>query len=305
MKVEGNTVLVTGANGFVGTRVVRRLLSKGARVRAMARRPGEMESLVQEGAVEVVGDLTDAPTARDAANGVDVIVHCAATAGGEPELIRHINWQGTRSMLEAARAARVSRFVHISTVSVYDFSANPALIDEDALLKSSGDPYGWTKADADKEVLTESRAGLPVVILRPPAILGAHATSTWAVKIPKLIRDGKLPLPADGLNTWSWVHIENLVDAVVLALEEDRATGRIYNVVDGHSMWRAFTDDLRKWFDAPPLRETPREELKPGQYWTGRYAAERIHDELGWIPRRTYAEGMAEGEAAWREGSVF
>lgn len=300
MEIRGATALVTGANGFVGSRLAKRLLAEGVKVRAIARRPGEVAEITGAGGEEVVGDFADASTAKKAATGVDLVVHCAATGGPDLDATRAVNTTGTRTMLAAAKSARVKRFLQISTVAVYDLTSDPELVDEDAALKTEGDPYGITKAEADVAVFEAIASGLPATILRPTAILGVHPTSTWAVKIPSRVREGKLPLPADGRNTWSWVHVENLGDAVLLALGNDAALGRAYNVVDGHSTWRSFTDDIRRWFAAPPLTSRPREELVPGQYWTGRFASDRLRRELGWTPRLSYWDGMAEAEAYWR-----
>ncbi|MFN8177707.1 MAG: NAD(P)-dependent oxidoreductase [bacterium] len=300
MQIRGTTALVTGANGFVGTRLSRRLLEKGAAVRALVRKAGGSGELAAAGATEIVGEFTEAGAAREATAGVDVVVHCAAAFGPDLAGARAVNEGGTRKLVAASRAAGAKRFVQISTVAVYDLAANPPFVDEDSPLKTEGDAYGITKAEADLVVLEAIAAGFPATILRPVAILGVHPTSTWSIKVPERVRDGKIPLALDGRNTWSWVHVENLADALVLALEKDAAIGRIYNVVDGQSTWRAFTDDIRRWFGASPLPTKSREELVPGQYWTGRFSSERLRRELGWTPRLSYWDGMGEAEAYWR-----
>jgi dTDP-glucose 4,6-dehydratase len=227
-------------------------------------------------------------------------VHCAATAGPEIGPVRKVNVDATRTLLDASRAAGTARWLHISTGAVYDFTKNPPLVSEDAPLKTDGDPYGLTKAQGDLAVLEAVTQGLHATILRPVAILGFHPTSTWAVRIPMRVRDGAIPLVGDGMNTWSWVHVENLVDATMLALESDIAVGRVYNVVDGQATWRAYTDHVRRWFDTPPLPSTPREEMPPGAYWTGRLSSERLRHELAWKPQLTYEDGMAEAEEYWK-----
>lgn len=146
------------------------------------------------------------------------------------------------------------------------------------------------------------RRGLPVVILRPGAILGAHSSSTWAVKIPNLIRQGKFPLRDDGRGRLPWVHIEDLVTAVVLALTRTEATNRVYALADGHWTWREYIDDVRRWFAVaplPPVPSTPPDANKLTEIFTGRFLAERIRAELGYRPQHTYADGMAEAAAWW------
>ena len=119
--------------------------------------------------------------------------------------------------------------------------------------------------------------------------------------MPGRIREGKMPLQIDGGNTYAYVHVENLVDAILLSIENDQALGQIYNVVDGHTTWLAFTDQIRGWFDAPPLPTIPQEEVAPGAYWTGRFAAEKIRNELGYSPRQSYQDGMDEARVYWQK----
>src|SRR5262245_47611335 len=133
--------LVTGASGFVGGRVVKRLLRQGISVRAIVRETAE---LPPDERIEIVrGDFVDPETARRAVEGAQAVIHCAATAGPELEPVRRVNVDGTRALADAALEQRVQRFVQISTISVYDREGRPA-IDEDSPLKTSGDPYGFT-----------------------------------------------------------------------------------------------------------------------------------------------------------------
>lgn len=293
-------VLLTGGNGFVGSRIARRLAGAGRRVRAIVREKGAAPELSEAGVgswvEEIEGDFTATEVAEKATRGASAVIHCAATVGPDMETARRVNVEGTRTMVEAALRARVRRYVQISTVSVYA-RIPEELLDENAPLKQEGDPYGFTKADADRVVLEAMERGLPAVILRPGAILGLHRTSTWAVKVPQRIRDGQTKLRGDGREPIPWVQIQDLVDAVLLALDDDRAVGRIYNVADGHTTWRRYTDDVRAWFGAPPLEETPVTEF--GEYWMGRFDASRIRRELGYAPRRSYEQGMGEAAEYW------
>jgi nucleoside-diphosphate-sugar epimerase len=294
------TVLLTGGNGFVGSRVARRLLARGHRVRAIVRRAGAAPELRHPLTEEIEGDFIDPAVARRAAEGCGLVVHCAATAGPDPETVRRVNVDGTRSVLEAALAAGATRYIHVSTLSVYAHGDAPA-VDEDAPLETSGHPYGVTKAEGDRLVLEAIRGGFRATILRPGAILGVHPTSTWAVKVPQRIRDRQVKLRIDGQDLLPWVHVEDLVDSVLLAIADDRATGRVYNMADGHVTWRRYTDDVRAWFGTPPLDVIPREEVPAGDYWAARYDAGRIRVELGYAPRRSYEEGMEEARLHWRQ----
>ncbi len=289
-------VLLTGGNGFVGSRLARRLAVEGRRVRAIVREPGSEPELANARVEEIAGDFARPEVAGPAARGADAVIHCAATVGPDLETARKVNVEGTRAMVEAALAAGVRRYVQISTIAVYA-RAPKELLDEGAPLKEDGDPYGLTKAEADRVVLDAMKRGLPAVILRPGAILGVHRTSTWAVKMPARIRDGQVKLRGDGRETLPWVHVENLADAVLLALAEPRAVGQAYNVADRDASWREYTDEVRGWFGTPPLEAIPEAEF--GGYWMGRFDASRIRSELSYRPRRSYRDGMDEAAAHW------
>lgn len=295
MQLEGTTVLVTGANGFVGGRVCRRLAAGGAEVRALVRRPGEADVLDADGITEVEGDFTDPADAARAVQGIAVVVHCAATAGADLEATRHVNTEGTRTLVDACRAAGVGRFVHISTGSVYD-RAGRDLVDESTPRVTDGDPYSLTKAEAEQVVEEAAEAGLAATILRPPAVLGWGPTSTWGQRFPEMLRDGEFPITPNPRTTHSWVHVDDLADAVAVAIEDDRAVGRTYNVVGGHGTWQQYIDAVRAIVDGdqdPFAGEQP-------PAWEGRFDGSRLRDELDLTPGRTFDEAMAEVAEHWR-----
>jgi UDP-glucose 4-epimerase len=155
-------------------------------------------------------------------------------------------------------------------------------------------------------VLEAMLRGLSAVILRPGAILGVHPTSTWGVKAPTRVRDRVMKLRGDGREPMPWVHVENLVDAVLLVLQDDRAVGRVYNVADETHSWREFTDEIRGWFGTAPLDSIPEAEVaEQGGYSVTRFDAARLRGELGYRPRRTYRDGMDEAAEHWaREGAT-
>jgi len=300
MNFSGATILVSGGTGFVGSRVALRLAALGSRVRAIVRRTGATPELREAGIEEIEGDFIERDVAGRAAVGADLVVHCAATSGPDLDLVRRANAEGTRSMVDASLAAGCWRYVHISTCSVYR-TDGLTLVDEEAPLKDAGDPYSVTKAEADRIVLDASARGLHAVILRPGAILGVHPTSTWAIKMPARVRDRLIKLAIDGMNTLPYVHVDDLVDAVLLGLSDERAVGRVYNLADGHMTLKEYTDEVRSWFGTPPLEVIPKEEVPAGGYWMGKFDGRRIRAELNYAPRRTYAEGMAEAGRHWRK----
>lgn len=293
MRLPHATVVVTGANGFVGSHACERLAAEGAEVRALVRRPGETPELRRRHVTEVEGSFADPDDAAAAVEGADALVHCAATVGSDLEQVRAVNVEGTRTIVGAAAAAGVGRIVHISTAAVYDDERRPGTVTEDApKTADTSSPYAITKAEAE-DAAQQAAGGARLVVLRPPVILGAHPTSTWGTKVPQRIRDGKWPLKRDGMGTFAWVHVSDLVSAVLRALEEERARGA-YNVVGDHRNWRDYVERVRSWFpDAPP---PPRES---GWVWPGTYAAEKARRDLGWAPVVTFDQAMEEIHRSW------
>jgi len=300
IQLQDKTVLLTGGNGFVGSHVAARILGLGGRIRAIVRTRGQEPVLRHERVTEIEGDFVDPAVTGPAARGAQFVVHCAATGGPELEPVRRVNTEGTRVVCEAALAAKPERYIQISTGSVYDRVEHP-IVDEDTPLKQGGDPYGFTKAEGDRVVLDFMKRGLAAVILRPGAIIGLHRTSTWAVRFPEMIRDGKIKLRGDALDIIPYVHVENFVDAIVLAMTSPNAVGRVYDVVDGHRTWRDYTDEIRSWFQLAELEHIPMDQVPPGAYWKGVIASRRIRDELGYRPRLTYEEGMNDARSYWNE----
>ena len=303
--------LVTGANGFLGNRFVRRLLERGWRVRALVRRAGVdpgPDFGLRPGActdlLEVMeGDFVDPPTAARAAAGASLVIHCAATAGPDLDPVRRVNVDGTRSITDAALRAKASRFIHISTLSVYA-TAGLEVVDEESPLQKNGIPYGRTKAEGDLLVLDAVIRGLPATIFRPGAILGSHPTSTWAVRVPSGIRDRKVKLKRDGGDTLPFVHVEDIVDAALRAVDRPSTIGRAYNLADHPKTWRAYSDEVRGWFGTAPLDVIPEDDPASKTYWTGRFDTTRARLDMDHAPSRSYAEGMNEARRYWEGTSA-
>lgn len=240
MKLEGATVAITGANGFVGSQVARRVAAEGAFVRGLIRKQTSGEDLTAIGATFVVGDLGQSEALETLIKDVDVVVHCAATSSLDREEAFEVNTAATERLLKAAHAQQCQRFVHISTTGLYDISgAN--VIDETSPLNIGESVYTESKAEADRIVLQYKDLGLPVVILRAAPIIGAHRGSAWGFKIPQAIAAGRFPLVDEGAGKFPYVHIESFVSAVVGSILSDKVTGEVINVVDGHSTWADYT----------------------------------------------------------------
>jgi len=301
-------VLLTGATGFVGARVATRLAATDHTIAAPVRRH---DDLLAELGVELHLGGFQAVTPTLLAD-VEVVVHAAATAGPDLATAAAVNVEGTRRLLQAALEAGTPRFVHVSTTSVYaDPSDDVRVVDEDAPLVAGDDedagPYARTKADADRLLLAEG-PGPGLAILRPPAVLGAGPTSTWGTRVPTAIAEGR-GFPAPRGRTFAFVHVEDLVDAIVAAAALDdtvptpptegaASAPLVANVVGGHVTVADYLDAVVDLLpDAVPERPGTDEAA-----WTGRYATDRLPRLLGIAPHRSFRAGMAEIADAWSAG---
>ena len=227
-------VLVTGATGFTGSRLAGYLLAHGThtQVRALVR-PAKKErfdrsQLAVAGVTPVVGDLRDAASLTQAAHGIDVIYHIAATyreAGQPDSAYRAVNVDGTRNLLDAARAAGVRRVVHCSTGGVHGDVANPPA-NEDAPF-NPGDTYQETKLEAELMAREYGKThGLDVVIARPIGIYGP--ADTRFLKMFRGIARGHFPILGTGQVFYHLTYIVDLVEGFRLCGTMPAAAGRTY-----------------------------------------------------------------------------
>ncbi len=312
MNLKDVPVLVTGGSGFVGGRIAAWLAGEGAQVRALVRKVGAHPGLDSPRITQVEGEFTDAATVQRACAGMRWVIHSAATVGQNMEEALLINATGTAVLAAAARAAGCERFIHLSTVSVYNFQSGRAEFDEDSPMREVGKKYahspaasphyGIAKAEAERRLQIEMARGLPATIFRLGAVVGFAPTSVWAVKVPAKVRAGLVPISGDGSDLMPMTHIDNVVHAIALALDRPASIGRAYNVVDEQVMWRDFIGEMRSWCPAaPPIPVIPAEKVRPEDAFMGFCPADRLHKELGYAPLRTYAEGMREAGEWWAE----
>ena len=168
--------LVTGATGFVGWHVARKLLNRGQKVRALARNPGRLREL--EGIEPVQGDLQDRTSLDRAVTGCEVVYHVAADYRlwtKQPDEMFRTNVEGTRGVLEAARSAGVERVVYTSTVGC--IGVPPGGVGDEGSpvsLQEMAGPYKRSKFLAERAALEFASRGVPVVIVNPTAPVGDH-----------------------------------------------------------------------------------------------------------------------------------
>jgi nucleoside-diphosphate-sugar epimerase len=229
-------ILVTGATGFIGGRLVEKLiLYHAASVRALVRDFAHASRLSRFNLEMVGGGIADAGAVDRAVAGCDTVFHCAHDFSGKNA---QQNLDGTRNVAEACLRHRVRRLVHVSTISVYE-----PLQDGDLDESSPAEPCGWIYPDnklAIEQMLLNywKERGLPVVVLQPTIVYGPFAKS-WTIKPIKLLRDSRVALPQEGL--CNAVYVDDVVDALILAAGKQQVEGERFLISGAEPVsWREF-----------------------------------------------------------------
>lgn len=206
--------LITGGSGFLGINLIRYLLERGHEVRSLDIVPFDYTDC--EDRVEAIaGDIRDAATARRACEGVDVVVHTAAALPlYSPEDIRTTDVEGTRRMLEAARAAGVERFVMISSTAVYGIPDHHPLSEDDRLIGVG--PYGEAKIAAEAVCLEYRAEGVCVPIIRPKSFIGPERLGVFALFYDWAYTGHGFPMIGSGKNRYQLLDVEDLCEAIYL-----------------------------------------------------------------------------------------
>lgn len=321
----GEVCLITGATGFIGGHVARRLRAEGFRVRCLARATSDTSALEKLDLELVTADLTDSDGLARAAEGCRFVVHCGAMVSdwATTDEIRKVNVAGTRNVLEAAVAAGVDRVVHVSTTDVYGYPGGHG-VDESFVATGFSNWYAETKRAAEAEVRRAADAGaLQTVVLRPATVYGPGSKEVVG-EMARALRGRQMLLIGGGRAIAGLSYVENVVDAAVLALREPQAAGQTFNVTDGLDItWRRFLSDLADGLGVPPPRlnlpyaaayalavalENGYRLLRRATGLTtgpllsrqavhvlGRnqdFSNRRAQEVLGWVPRISYRDGL-------------
>ncbi|MEP0964508.1 MAG: NAD(P)-dependent oxidoreductase [Roseobacter sp.] len=319
-------VLVTGATGFLGKAVLRRL---GPTCVGQGRNPERCAALAKEGLSVVQWGLPNAAPEGLALRGVDAVVHCAALSSpfGRDAVFHAANVLGTQSVLDFARAQNVKRFVFISSPSVYFALRDQVDVSEEVPLPAPFTAYAKSKIAAEK--LVRDATDLGPIILRPRGIYGP-GDSTLLPRLLKIASARALPRFRGGRARIDLTFVDDVVSAVVSALEAKQdIEGQAFNISGGEvvpvssivEMACARAGIVPRWRTMPLvpalvaarvaetlalMRCDPREPLVT-RYALGLFAFEqsldisKARDALGWVPQVRFAEGL---ERVFDEGAA-
>jgi dihydroflavonol-4-reductase len=321
------TVFVTGANGFVGSHLVRSLTAAGHRIRALVR-PSANRSLIADLPIEwVAGDLDDRDALRSGCNGVDWVVHVAGRVKApDRETFFHANVTGTRNLLESAAeaSADLERFVYVSSLA----AGGPV---RDGKPRTEDDPdrpitdYGESKLAGEQAVMSFADR-FPVVAVRPPAVYGPGDAEILGFF--KAVRWHLKPVFGGRPMRLSLVYVSDLVDGLILALTSPTAPGEVFYVADDRLYSLTELEDMMQealgnWALRVNIPRPVLTTLAIVAEWAGRVGGfvpslnrnrvrdfleldwactvNKAHRLLGYVPRVRFAEGAAATVAWYRE----
>lgn len=288
-------VVVTGANGFVGARVCRKLVERSASVRAVVRRSGTAPVL--DGVQERVGDFGEPAFAAEVVGGADAVVTTVHPMGSDRRTQERIGVDATRTFATAARDAGVATLIHVSTAAVYLRAPATGDVREDSeLVADDAGDYSVTKRDADRALAATE--GITRILVRPPAILGPGGTSVWNTLRPQAMRADEAQRHAVPDATFAWVHVDDLATLMAdvatgrIASSDDPGTGPVpggctpVNVVAGPATQRDYFETVTGALGIEPTWDD-------GPGWTGSIVAERAL-AWGWTPTVALRTALSE-----------
>lgn len=325
--------LITGATGFIGGHVAEACVRRGFSVSVIARPSGNTDLLKALGATVHRGDFTDPQTVRQALEGSDVVVHCAAKVGdkGAVEEYRAVNVEGLRTLLEACQGRALHRFIHLSSLGVYEPRHHFGTDESVPAFFQHQDGYTQSKAEAEQVALQFQRErGLPVVVLRPGFVYGPRDRTVLPRLIDRL-RSGTLHYLGGDQRVLNSIYVGNLVEAVFLAVDNPKAVGQVYNLTDGEFVTKqrfieSIADSmgckkpkqvLPRWLAGLIVRLLARQIRKAGPNGNPRltlatfkflllnldFSIAKAKDELGYRPPMRFDDAMRETMAWYRQNA--
>lgn len=260
------TTLVTGATGFLGATLIRRLVEEGVSVRGLRRKASTLDLLgdIADRVEWAEADVLDPESLERAFEDVSRVYHCAAYLGFEGkkslDQLMAVNVQGTANVVDAALSSGVRRLVHTSSIAALGRSDGiTECLNESAewLPSASNSGYGKSKHLAELEVQRGIAEGLDAVIVNPSLIMGVGRAGENSTLLVEKIRQRRVPyIPSGGTNI---VDVLDVVDGLLRAMERGK-TGERYLLSGQNLSWMEIARIISDSFGVPPPRRT----LSPG-----------------------------------------
>jgi nucleoside-diphosphate-sugar epimerase len=313
--LNGQRVLITGANGFIGKALAAECLSAGCRVRGSVRNITRAAELPADVEPAVVPDAGPDANWSESLTGVNVVVHLAGCVHQEDsrsgsEHFR-INMAGTEALARAAANAGVQRFVFLSTIKVHGEGGGPYT--ESHPYRPHGD-YAISKCEAEKALRAfATHDAMHITILRPPLIYGPGGKANFLRLLDAVSSGTFLPLGSVD-NRRSLLYLGNLVDAILTTLRRPNAAGRTFMVADAKpvstpELIREIADLMGTPSRLIPfpvgllklagraVKKSPQVERLTNSLWAD---TTEIQTRLGWKPKVSFRQGLAETVAWYR-----
>lgn len=230
-------IFITGSTGFIGTHLVRRLAQTEHGITCLVRKTSRVGKLRELGVSLITGDLSDKDSLLRGMSGCDWLVHLASTFEfwvPDKRVYKDVNIQGMRNLLESASETAIRKLVLVSTVAVYGNAAWP-ITEESELGPDCASEYARTKRAG--EILAwkmYKERTLPLVVIYPGAVIGANDPKAAGRYIRNLAR-GRMPAQILTGSMFPWVHVSDVCEAIVRALEKKENIGEKY-IVAKHNL---------------------------------------------------------------------
>lgn len=259
-----NTILVTGAAGFLGGRVAKHFAQIGEQytVIATSRRTERKDELESYGCAFIAGDLCNMDFCDTITQNVTTVIHCAALSApyGNYQHFHHSNVLATQTLLNASIKNGVKKFIFISTPSIYfNYSDRFDVKESDPLPSKMVNAYAATKLQAEQLVLAKNTTQFKTIALRPRAIIGAEDTVIFP-RVLEAYNQKRLRIIGNGENVCDMTCAYNVIEAIRCAIHaNDEAYGEAYNITDGAyvKFWDAVNYALTSLAFEPVERKVP------------------------------------------------
>jgi len=238
-------ILVTGANGFIGSNLVKRLVLQGYQVHSLVRKSSDLSFLKDVDTTLFYGNINEVDSLKDALKDVEKVYHVAGLAAdwGAYELFEKVNFFGTQNLANAAHKAGVKKMVYISTVAFHGFGK--VNMDETFPVDKYLIPYAQTKYLAEEWLWQfQNLTDMKITAVRPGNVFGIN-DRTFMLKYIDAMISGKFMEVGKGKSKTCPIFIDNLIDIILLVGEHDKANGEAFIATDGLDInWHTFNTKL-------------------------------------------------------------